>query len=94
MEATSSGFILEIPSPPSFPPHSPAAPLLLLPIGIPSTTYKGWLLPLKELAPLITTLELPAAPVAFVVIFTPAILPCKLFIALVVFTLDISSPLT
>lgn len=40
-DATSSEFKLEIPSPPSDPPHKPAEPLLSFPTGIPSIIYSG-----------------------------------------------------
>ena len=83
MLATSSGLILEIPSPKSVPPHIPAAPRLSLLIVIPSTTYSGWLFPVNELEPRITTLEEPFAPMAPPVILTPATLPCKALIAFV-----------
>ena len=92
--ATSSGLILEIPSPKSVPPHIPAAPRLSLLIVIPSTTYSGWLFPVNELEPRITTLEEPFAPMAPPVILTPATLPCKALIAFVEGLALSSSPST
>ena len=50
--------------------------------------------PLRELAPLITTLLEPLAPIADPVIITPATLPCKALIAFVEGFALIASPST
>ena len=71
----SSGLIAERPSPLSTPPHSPAEPNCWFCNEIPSIMYRGWLAPLKELLPLITTLADPFIPVAPLLILTPATLP-------------------
>src|SRR5882757_3103728 len=91
MLAMSSGFRLEIPSPPSGVPPKvpPGCPLALevLVMGIPSITYKGWLLPLADRLPRRITLAEPPTPEALGEMVRPATLPLRLFIRLSVFTL-------
>ncbi len=62
-------------------------------IGIPFTTNNGWLLPIKEVAPLIVMFAEAAGPAEEPVILTPEILPARALITFGVFTLATSEPL-
>ena len=53
---------------------------VLLSIGKPSTTNKGWLLPLMELTPLMVIAEDAPGTPDVLVTSTPATLPCKALI--------------
>ena len=75
MLSMSSGFILEIPSPPATPPFSVSGVLASLLIGEPSTTYKGWLFPEIDLLPLSTTLVGEPTPLFDLIISIPATFP-------------------
>ena len=99
--STSSGFRLEIPSPPSRFPASAVPPiaekacsLAELRIGTPSMTYKGWLLPTTERMPRIRTLEELPRPEAALFICTPATFPASVLIIFGSFTRFSSSPST
>ena len=81
MDSMSSGLMPPIPSPRStfmpLPSGAVPPPGMLLSIGIPLMTYKGWLLPLSEPLPRIIMRLEPPGPVAMPVAFTPAILPVR-----------------
>ena len=94
IEAISSGLKEDIPSPLSTPPYLPAFPCCALSIGIPSTTYKGWLDPEAEVAPRIITRLEPDGPEAGAETFTPATLPCNAFPKFTSLVLVKSSPFT
>src|SRR5258706_10553798 len=81
------------PSPRSAPPHMPALPKLLLLKGTPLITYKG-LPPLRELIPLMRTLDEPPGPVRGPLLFTPATLPTSALATLISLDLVNSSPPT
>ena len=70
------------------------APFALLLMGIPSITYKGWLLPLADRLPRRITFTEPPTPEALGEIVNPATLPFSEFIRLSVFTVVNCSPLT
>ena len=77
MLSMSSGFRLEMPSPPSKPPHMPAEPIVELSIGTPSTTISGWLSPVSDETPRITMRVEEPGPPAVGLICRPATLPCS-----------------
>ena len=92
----SSGLISLTVLPKSYPVPPPSCALELLVellTGTPSITNKAWLLPVRDVAPLIITF---VDPPKLLLTFneTPAALPCKLLIKLSVLTWLIASPLT
>ena len=95
MLSMSSGLMLESPSPPSEvlpPPRTPMelsaaalpglVPKLVLSMGTPLTTISGLFCPEMEDCPRMRILEVPAGPVPKPEMFTPATLPCRVFIKL------------
>src|SRR5690606_13643805 len=79
--------------PKSKPPFKSVEPICPLLMGTPSTTYRGWLDPPKEVKPrMIIRVEAPGAPDAEV-ISTPGTLPCNALKALLLAVAVISSAL-
>ena len=90
----SSGLMLEIPSPRSYPPLVPALPKLVLSNGTPSITYSGWLFPVISVLPRRSTLVEPEGPPAVWLTTSPATLPAIELMTLVSLFFDKVAPLT
>ena len=95
MFSTSAGFTALAPLPKSNPEFNPSLEETdELSKGTPSTTYKGWLLPLNELTPrMITEFDAPGSE-DVAEICTPATLPARLDITSEVRLAEIFSPFT
>jgi len=93
MFSMSSGLMLEMPSPKSYPPSLFALPKLVLSMGIPSTTYSGWLFPVSIELPRISTREEPLGPPAVWLMIRPGSRPASELMTFSSRTFSNASPL-